>query len=89
MVSIRRLRPDAVVPQRAYEGDAAQLRAVRALDRCAREWGEFKEQRSNVFKKLINRPEIPRGEARSARRPRARPVGWRSRGRSLAVGARV
>ncbi len=47
--------------QRGYQSDPAQLRAVQALDRCAREWGEFKEQRSNVFKKLINRPAIPRG----------------------------
>src|SRR5215210_1561911 len=46
---------------RGYESDPAQLRAVEALDRCASEWGAFKEQRSNVFKKLINRPEIPRG----------------------------
>ena len=47
--------------QRGYQSDPAQLRAIEALDRCAREWAEFKEQRSNVFKKLINRPEIPRG----------------------------
>jgi cell division protein ZapE len=46
---------------RGYQSDPAQLRAIDALDRCAREWGEFKEQRSNVFKKLINRPEIPKG----------------------------
>src|SRR3569832_895018 len=46
---------------RGYASDPAQLRAVDALDRCAREWGEYKEQRSNVFKKLINRPDIPRG----------------------------
>ena len=46
---------------RGYASDPAQLRAVQALDRCAREWAQFKEQRSNVFKKLINRPEIPRG----------------------------
>ena len=46
---------------RGYASDPAQLRAVEALDRCAREWGEFKEQRSNVFKKLINRPEVPKG----------------------------
>ena len=52
---------EAELAARGYRSDAAQLRAVRALDRCAREWGEFKEQRSNVFKKLINRPEIPRG----------------------------
>ncbi len=46
---------------RGYAADPAQLRAIDALDRCAREWGEYKEQRSNVFKKLINRPDIPRG----------------------------
>jgi cell division protein ZapE len=51
----------AELAERGYQSDPAQLRAVQALDRCAREWGEFKEQRSNVFKKLINRPEIPRG----------------------------
>jgi cell division protein ZapE len=49
------------IAARGYRSDPAQLRAVEALDRCAREWGEFKEQRSNAFKKLINRPEIPRG----------------------------
>ncbi|MDF2465096.1 MAG: cell division protein ZapE [Ramlibacter sp.] len=51
----------AELAERGYQSDPAQLRAVQALDRCAREWAEFKEQRSNVFKKLINRPEIPRG----------------------------
>ncbi|MEO7391364.1 MAG: cell division protein ZapE [Ramlibacter sp.] len=52
---------EAELAARGYQGDPAQLRAVGALDRCAREWAEFREQRSNVFKKLINRPEIPRG----------------------------
>jgi cell division protein ZapE len=46
---------------RGYVSDPAQQRAVDALDRCAREWGSFKEKRSNAFKKLINRPDIPRG----------------------------
>jgi cell division protein ZapE len=46
---------------RGYASDPAQLHAVEALDRCAREWGEYKEQRSNVIKKLINRPDIPKG----------------------------
>ncbi|MDO9195572.1 cell division protein ZapE, partial [Rhodoferax sp.] len=41
--------------------DPAQLRAVDALDRCAQEWALFKERRSNALKKLINRPDIPRG----------------------------
>jgi cell division protein ZapE len=46
---------------RGFESDPAQLRAVEALDRCAREWAAFKGKRSNALKKLINRPDIPRG----------------------------
>ena len=46
---------------RGYTADPAQLRAVEALERCAQEWAQFKEKRSNAFKKLINRPEIPQG----------------------------
>jgi len=46
---------------RGYSADPAQLRAVQMLDVCAREWAAYKEQRSNAFKKLINRPPIPRG----------------------------
>ena len=30
---------------RGYKSDPAQLRAVEALDRCAREWRHFKEKR--------------------------------------------
>ena len=47
--------------QRGYASDPAQLRAVAALERCAAEWRDYKEKRSNAFKKLLNRPEIPRG----------------------------
>ena len=46
---------------RGYTADPAQLRAVEALDVCAQEWSKFKEKRSNAFKKLVNRPDIPRG----------------------------
>jgi cell division protein ZapE len=46
---------------RGYTSDPAQLRAVEALERCADEWATYKERRSNALKKLINRPEIPRG----------------------------
>jgi cell division protein ZapE len=52
---------DAELAARGFQSDPAQLRAVEALDRCAAEWADFKAQRSNAFKKLINRPEIPRG----------------------------
>jgi cell division protein ZapE len=52
---------EAELAARGYQADPAQLRAVDALERCAQDWAAYKEQRSNVFKKLINRPEIPRG----------------------------
>jgi cell division protein ZapE len=46
---------------RGYHADPAQLRAVAALERCAAEWAAYKEQRSNSFKKIFNRPDIPKG----------------------------
>ena len=52
---------DAELAIRGYVSDPAQLRAIEALERCAREWTAFKEKRSNALKKLINRPDIPRG----------------------------
>jgi cell division protein ZapE len=51
----------AELANRGYVGDPAQLRAAEELERCAREWVAFREKRSNSFKKLINRPPIPRG----------------------------
>ncbi|MFM9881289.1 MAG: cell division protein ZapE [Burkholderiaceae bacterium] len=52
---------EAELVARGYRSDPAQLSAVEALERCASEWTDFKEQRSNVFKKLINRPDVPQG----------------------------
>jgi len=46
---------------RGYAGDSAQLRAIESLDRCASEWAEYKGQRSNALKKIINNPDIPKG----------------------------
>ncbi len=46
---------------RGYQPDPAQLRGVSALERCAADWSQYKERRSNALKKLINRPPIPRG----------------------------
>lgn len=46
---------------RSYSADPAQLRAVQVLETCSRDWGKYREQRSNALKKLINRPAIPRG----------------------------
>jgi cell division protein ZapE len=51
----------AELAARGYQPDPAQQRAVEALDRCVREWTQYKEQRSNAFTKLIRRPELPRG----------------------------
>jgi cell division protein ZapE len=52
---------EAELQSRGYTADPAQLRAVDALERCAREWTVYKEKRSNTLKKFINHPEIPRG----------------------------
>ena len=52
---------EAELASRGFQSDPAQLRAVAALDRCASEWAAYKAQRSNALKKLINRPDVPRG----------------------------
>ena len=52
---------DLELAKRGYVSDPAQLHAIDALERCATQWAAFKEQRSNAFKKLINRSDIPRG----------------------------
>ncbi|MDO8343446.1 MAG: cell division protein ZapE [Cellvibrio sp.] len=52
---------EAELAARGYASDPAQLRAVDALERCANEWAAFKKQRSNALKKLVNRPDTPRG----------------------------
>ena len=51
----------AELATRGYASDPAQLHAVDSLERCATEWAAFKGQRSNALKKLINRPDVPRG----------------------------
>lgn len=56
-----RLAYEAELASRGYVSDPAQLRAIDALERCAAEWAGFKQRRSNAFKKLVNRPDIPRG----------------------------
>ena len=47
--------------QRDFKADEAQRRAVERLQRCYDEWVAYKGQRSNSFKRLINRPDVPRG----------------------------
>ena len=60
MPSVREVY-EAELKERGYQSDPAQLRGIAALERCAVDWAQYKEQRSNAFKKLINRPAIPRG----------------------------
>ena len=52
---------EAELAEKGFQSDPAQLRAVDALQRCADEWADYKERRSNALKKLIHRPPIPRG----------------------------
>jgi len=59
-VTVRKIY-ETELSARGYCADPAQLRAVQTLEACAREWGRFKEQRSNPIKKLLHRPTIPRG----------------------------
>ncbi|MDP9046239.1 MAG: cell division protein ZapE [Pseudomonadota bacterium] len=46
---------------RGYQADPAQWRAIDSLERCEREWADYKARRSNPLSKLIARPPIPRG----------------------------
>ena len=52
---------EAELVAKGFKSDPAQLRAVDALERCAQEWSVYKAKRSNGLKKLINRPDIPKG----------------------------
>ena len=47
--------------ERGYTSDTAQLRAIDALERCEREWADYKARRRNAVAKLLVRPPIPRG----------------------------
>ncbi len=59
-MSVRALY-EAELVARGYRSDPAQLRAVDALERCEREWADYKSRRSNALTKLLLRPPIPRG----------------------------
>lgn len=47
--------------ERGYKPDAAQERAVARLQVAYDEWVAYKSKRSSSFKRLINRPDVPRG----------------------------
>ena len=59
-MSVRELY-EQTLAERGYETDPAQQRAIESLERCAREWTDYKARRSNALTKLIARPPIPRG----------------------------
>jgi len=52
---------EAALAERGYTTDPAQQRAIDALERCATDWANYKQKRSNALKKMFARPEIPRG----------------------------
>ena len=51
----------ATLAERGYSADPAQLRAVDSLERCEREWADYKARRSNALSRLLTWPAIPRG----------------------------
>lgn len=59
-MSVRQLY-EQTLAERGYASDPAQLRAIDALERCEREWADYKARRSNAVTKLLVRPPIPRG----------------------------
>ena len=50
-----------ILAERGFKADAAQLRAIEALQRCQDEWAAYKARRGNAVTKLLVRPPIPRG----------------------------
>ena len=46
---------------KGFQSDPAQRRAIEELQRCADDWTVYKSRRSSALKKLLNRPDIPRG----------------------------
>ena len=50
-----------VLKERGYQSDAAQLAAVERLQTYYDDWIAFKSKRSNAFKKLVSRPDVPKG----------------------------
>jgi cell division protein ZapE len=47
--------------QRGFVSDPSQWRAVERLQRLFEEWSEYKAKRSNPLKRLLVRPELPKG----------------------------
>ncbi|MDE2147936.1 MAG: AFG1 family ATPase [Burkholderiales bacterium] len=52
---------EAALAERGFHSDEAQRRAIDALERCEREWADYKARRGNALTKLLRHPPIPRG----------------------------
>jgi len=52
---------ESTLAQRGYRADAAQLRAIDALERCENDWLAYLRRRGSALAKMISRPPIPRG----------------------------
>lgn len=50
-----------VLAERGYASDPSQLAAVARLQQAYDEWVNFRERRSSRLKRLVNRPDVPRG----------------------------
>ena len=59
-MTVRQLYEQALA-ERGYRADDAQLRGIQALERCEREWVDYKARRRHALAKLLVRPSIPRG----------------------------
>lgn len=47
--------------QRGYQSDEAQCRAVDRLQQAYDDWVDYKSQRASRLKRLLSRPDVPRG----------------------------
>ncbi len=47
--------------ERGFKSDPAQAAAVDRLQQAYDDWVQYKAQRSSAFKRLINRPDVPKG----------------------------
>jgi cell division protein ZapE len=59
-VTVRQLYAETLAA-RGYTADAAQLRAIDALERCENEWADYKARRGHALAKWLRHPPIPRG----------------------------
>lgn len=59
-MNVREFYQDAL-EARGFSADPAQTAAVEGLQQAYDQWADFRTQRSTPFKRLINRPAVPRG----------------------------